>query len=257
MKIMKIMMVNDDGIEARGIRALANALLKAKHDVCVYAPDRDRSSIGHAMTLKGDLRLALTSDVYPTGVRAWSCSGTPTDSVILGLQFEGNDADIVISGINNGANLGDDITYSGTACAAMEAYLSGYPAIAVSLVHDHVAAEYHYATACHVILKILPWYSSLDDKFLLNVNVPNIEIKDLKGVMFTRQGKREYHDKITVVRKGEEDVYRLGGYPHNHLEEGTDVWAVSNGFAAVTPVKLDLTHFEALDVLIKKYDRVI
>ncbi len=242
---MKILVTNDDGIHAPGILSLAEALRKVG-EVAVVAPDRERSAVGHALTLHHPLRaLQMGPDVF-------AVDGTPTDCVNLGihnlLSFK---PDIVVSGINRGANLGDDVTYSGTVAAAMEATLMGIPAFAVSLatqgmgMHYDSAAEFAARLARQIHEKGLP-----NDTFL-NVNVPDLPFNDLLPSSITSQGRRRYEGNIVgkLDPRGQK-YYWIGSAELSFLDlEGTDFYAVSRGHVSITPLHLDLTNYTSLQVL--------
>jgi 5'-nucleotidase len=247
---MKFILSNDDGILAPGIQLLAAFLAAAGHSAVVVAPDRERSSIGHALTLNRPLYVReIAPGVYPESVRAFACDGTPSDSVCVGLEEIVPEAEFVLSGINRGPNLGDDITYSGTVMAAMEGVILGRPAMAVSLDCTSTTPVPHYETAAAVALVLLDRLAEcpLPPGILLNVNVPDLPLPALAGIRPTRQGVRSYRDKITRMEDPHgRACYWIGGYPDDVLQEGTDVWAVAGGYASVTPVHLDLTSGEVL-----------
>lgn len=247
---MKILLSNDDGVLAPGIQIMTKVLADRGVPVLVVAPDRERSSIGHALTLNRPLRLwSLEPGVFPHAVPAYACDGTPSDCVVLGVGELSQDVTLVLSGINRGPNLGDDLTYSGTVSAAMEGLILGYGALAVSLDCRNSDPTAHYSTAATVVLGFLEWMEAhpTEEKILYNINVPNVPLRDLQGVLPTRKGIRQYRDKITRLRDPHgKDCYWIGGFPEDELEEGTDVWAVSRGFASVTPVHMDMTHFDSL-----------
>ena len=242
---MKILVSNDDGIGAPGLRALAEAL-GTLGEVTVVAPDRERSAAGHSLTLHRPLRASRLD-------RNWySVDGTPTDAVALALKgLLAHPPDLVVAGINEGANLGDDVTYSGTVAAAAEATLDGRPAIAVSLAtggdgrHLETAAHYAVVLAAEVARRGLPAGT------LLNVNVPNLPRGDVRGVIFTRQARRRYSETIVekVDPRGKTYYWIGGGPPDWEAGEGTDYHAVRSGAVSVTPLHLDLTHYGALEVL--------
>lgn len=242
---MKILVTNDDGINAPGILSLAEALRKVG-EVAVVAPDRERSAVGHALTLHHPLR------ALQMGVDIFAVDGTPTDCVNLGihnlLSFK---PDIVVSGINRGANLGDDVTYSGTVAAAMEATLMGIPAFAVSLAtqgkgtHYDSAAEFAVRLARQIHEKGLP-----NDTFL-NVNIPDLPFHDLLPSSITSQGRRRYEGNIVgkLDPRGQK-YYWIGSAELSFLDlEGTDFYAVSRGHVSITPLHLDLTNYTSLQVL--------
>jgi 5'-nucleotidase len=236
----RILVTNDDGIESRGLLALKKAL-EAIGDVHVMAPDTNQSAVGHAMTFMRPLRVReRTLDDGSTG---WSVDGSPTDAVSLAfLGYFGISFDLVASGINYGSNLGDDVTYSGTVGAAMEAVLSGCPAFAIS---QEYAGEPDFElagrTAAMVARNILE--HGLGQGELLNVNLPATPAEGPLGVDLTRMGKRVYQDQL-LERLDPRGVpyYWFGGPPPTGVAEpGTDFEAVLNGRVAITPIQLDLT----------------
>jgi 5'-nucleotidase len=233
-----ILVTNDDGIHAAGLSALADALAEIG-EVHVVAPDREQSAVGHALTLHRPLRVDAISE------RRFAVNGTPSDCVnlaILGLLPEA--PVIVVSGINHGSNLGDDVTYSGTVSAAMESALLGVPAIAVSQVEpDGKSFAVAAAVAQLVVTRVL--VEGLAPQTLLNVNVP---AGRPAGIKVTRLGRRVYREKAVreVDPRGRPYYWVGAGPPEWEEDEGTDIAAVRRGFAAVTPVHLDLTHHGAL-----------
>lgn len=243
---MKVLITNDDGYTAAGIRALTDAFRRCAEEVVVVAPDRERSAAGHALTLHHPLR---ATEVSP-GI--FAVDGTPTDCVNLGIHnLIGFKPDLVVSGINHGANMGDDITYSGTVSAAMEAMLMGIPGIAVSLAckgpgeHFDAAAEFAAALAAKVALEGLP-----PDTFL-NVNVPDLPAEDIRRPLITRQGKRRFEGAIIdkIDPRGRK-YYWIGSGEMEFLDiEGTDYHAVSRGNISITPLHLDLTNYESIKIL--------
>jgi len=242
-----ILVSNDDGVRSEGIEALADAM-RGLGTVYVVAPDRERSAASHSLTLSHPLR------VEKLGARVYSVDGTPTDCVNLGVNgiLKGKKVDLLVSGINKGANLGDDITYSGTVSAAMEGTMLGIPSIAVSLVtrsrfRFDVAGEYALAVARKVMRHGLP------DDTLLNVNVPNMAKDDIAGVRMTRMGKRVYGDMIVEKRDPRGRKYYWIGGDHLSSEEvpGSDLEAVEENHVSITPIHLDLTNYSALRALRK------
>ncbi len=238
---MKILVTNDDGVRAQGIQFLAEALSKLG-EVIVVAPDRERSAVGHALTLHHPLR-AVKLDV-----NIFAVDGTPTDCVNLGihslLPFK---PDIVVSGINRGGNLGDDITYSGTVSAAMEATLMGIPAFAVSLITDGEGSNYQAAASFAVKLARTIFREGLPADTFLNVNVPDLPTDSLLSALITRQGKRVYEGTIeSKVDPRGRDYYWIGTADLNFIDlEGSDYTAVSRGHISVTPLHLDLTNYDS------------
>jgi 5'-nucleotidase len=253
MNVWKILLTNDDGIYAPGIIELANVLHGAGNEVTVVAPDRERSSVGHALTLNRPIRLwEADRGGYAPGVRLFNCDGTPSDCVVLGVETVAKEACLVISGINRGPNLGDDLTYSGTVSAAMEGLILGKRAFAVSLNCLRSDPVHHYPTAAEVVLRILDWLRSheLSKEVLLNINVPNLEKEKIRGFEITRKGLRTYEGKVTQFRSPHGILsYWIAGRPEDEMKEGTDVCAVAHGRVSITPVHLDMTHFPSIERL--------
>ena len=244
---MHILISNDDGYLAPGLRCLADALGKLAR-VTVVAPDRDRSGASNSLTLDSPIR-ARTMDNGYTRVE-----GTPTDCVhlaITGLLDE--EPDIVVSGINSGANLGDDVLYSGTVAAAMEGRFLGLPAIAVSMVSSQPEHPDNYATAARVAQELLEHVSEqpVPAETILNVNVPDVAWEDLAGWQVTRLGHR--HKSEPVIRQHDprgRPIYWVGpAGAEQDAGPGTDFHAVRNRFVSITPLHADLTRHDVLDTL--------
>ena len=242
---MIILVSNDDGIHSEGIRALEEALA-AIGEIYTVAPDREQSAVSHSLTLHRPLRI---EEIAP---RRFAVNGTPTDCVNLAVKgFLPVRPHLVVSGINKGANLGDDVTYSGTVSAAIESSLLGIPAIAVSLVskgmtyHFGPAAEFAAILAAEVIAQGMP------PDTLLNVNVPSLPRQEIKGYRLTRQGKRRYAETIEVrIDPRGKKYYWIGGDDLGFdPDEGTDCVAVQEGFISVTPLLVDLTNYSSLQEL--------
>ena len=250
---MELLITNDDGVFAPGIIALASRLSSEGHRCAVVAPDRERSSVGHAITLTRPLRLwNIPGGPYPGNCSVASCDGTPSDCVVLGIEEIMSHPGLVVSGINRGPNLGDDLTYSGTVSAAMEGIILGRGALALSLGCSERDPEHYYETAAAVAASLVAFLekSPLPSGVLLNVNVPNLPLSLLKGIRITRKGVRLYEGKVTRLKDPSGRAYFwISGRPEDQLVEGSDVWAVANGFVSVTPVHLDMTHFPSLAVL--------
>jgi len=238
-----ILLTNDDGIHSAGLQALA-AQLQSFGRVVVVAPDRERSAIGHALTLHAPLRAEEIRKDH------WAVSGTPTDAVSLaigGLLKE--KPDLVISGINKGGNMGDDLTYSGTVAAAMEATLMGVPAIAISLSAQSFKYD-DFANAAKVAKQLAATVleHGLPSDTFLNINVPH---QKPLGIQLTRQGKRIYEDAVVENRdpRGRSYYWLGAGELGFQNLEGTDFHAVQHGYVSVTPLHLDLTNYAAMDRL--------
>ncbi len=241
---MRILISNDDGIYAPGIKSLAETLATV-HDVYVAAPDRERSANSHALTLNKPLR-AEEVDIFNNVKGAWHINGTPADCVKIALgALLDHEPDLVVSGINRGQNMGTDVVYSGTVSAAMEGNILGIPSIAVSLASF---ADKHYDTAAKFILKFIENFdkNSLPLKTLFNVNVPAVPYEELLGVKITRLGIHRYIDVIEKRADLRGKVYYwLGGEPsEKDDEEGTDSDAIKNKFISITPIHYDLTNYE-------------
>ncbi len=239
-----ILVSNDDGVNSQGIHALA-AAAESLGEVYVVAPDREQSAASHSLTLHRPLRVEELSP------RRFAVDGTPTDCVnlaVCGLLPER--PGLVLSGINKGANLGDDITYSGTVSAAMEGTLFGIPSIAVSLVAGD-AYDFGPAAACAAALARRVLQAPLAEHTLLNVNVPAVPRAEITGCYVTRQGKRRFSDAFVEKRdpRGKK-YYWIGGGELGFVNEpGTDFAAIHAGAISITPIHLDLTHVPSLDAL--------
>jgi 5'-nucleotidase len=236
----RILVTNDDGIESHGIVALKRAL-DAIGDVVVVAPDSNQSAVGHQKTLTRPLR--VRERTMPDGSTGYAIDGSPTDAVSLGLLgFFDEGFDLVASGINYGANLGDDLTYSGTVSAAMEAIINSTPAFAISQEYsEHVDFTLAGIAAAVVARNILE--HGLRHSELLNVNVPAVSLEECGGIEVTRLGKRIYQDGLVgrVDPRGM-PYYWIGGPPPSGIAlPGTDFHAIVNRRVSVTPVHLDLT----------------
>lgn len=241
---MKILISNDDGVHAPGLSALANAMEKIG-DIIVVAPDRNRSGVSNSLTLEHPLRVVTASNGF------YSVNGTPTDCVhlaVTGLLKE--TPDMVISGINEGSNLSDDVLYSGTVAAATEGRFLGLPSVAISLAGPRCV---HYDTAAQ-IAKILVERlreTPLTSDTILNVNVPDVPFAELRGIQVTRLGTRHVAEPtIKGVDPRNRKIYWVGQPgPEQDAGPGTDFYAVNTGFVSVTPLQLDLTHYKVMDEL--------
>jgi 5'-nucleotidase len=246
---MKILVSNDDGIYAEGINILAQKLAE-NSEVTVVAPDRNRSGASNSLTLDRPIRVKTIKD------KTLSVEGTPTDCVhlaITGLLDE--TFDMVVSGINEGANLGDDILYSGTVAAAMEGRFLGYPAMAISLVIDegNRQDQNYYVTAATITQELVSRLRNdpLPAQTILNVNVPNLPLDQIRGYEITRLGKRHCAEKtIRSTDPRNNTVYWLGAPGiEQDAGPGTDFHAVKMGAVSITPIQLDLTHYSAFEQL--------
>lgn len=239
-----ILVTNDDGFFSKGIQILAEAL-EELGEVFIVAPDRDRSAVSHALTMHRPLRVDLIRD------RTYSVNGTPTDCVVVGVKkLLPREPDLIVSGINKGANLGEDVTYSGTVSAAIEGAILGVPSIAVSLVGER---PFRYESASHFALKIakVVLEKGLPPDTLLNVNVPNKPLQEIKGIKVTKQGKRSYENSIHEIFSpwGEKQYWIGGGVVSWQKMEGTDIQAIIENYVSISPLHIDLTNYQALDYL--------
>lgn len=244
----KILLSNDDGIRSEGLRALYEAL-KDFADVTVVAPDRERSAVGRALTLHRPLRCEKVDKNW------YAVDGTPTSCVYIGIHaIMKEKPDMVLGGINRGPNLGEDITYSGTVSIAMEGALLGIPSVAFSLA---TFKDFLWESAAKWAVRITKkvYERGIPKGCCLNVNIPNLPYGEVKGVKVTRQGKKDYTEKVEERRDPWGRVYYwIGGEePNWKAEPGTDYWAVKNGFVSITPIHLDLTDYRALKEL-KNYE---
>ncbi len=238
---MIVLVCNDDGVRAAGIRALA-AALNGLGEVWVVAPDREQSAVSHSLSLHRPLRADRIAE------RHFAVDGTPTDCIILAVsKILPERPAIVVSGINHGGNLAEDITYSGTVSAAIEGTLLGIPSIAVSLV-TREGGDFGTAARFAARLASSVLEQGLAPDTLLNVNVPAIPDDEMRGYVITRQGKRRYGDAIVekVDPRGR-TYYWIGGDDLGFVSaEGSDCTAVADGYISVTPLHLDLTNYESI-----------
>lgn len=262
---MKLLISNDDGIFALGIRTLANTLADAGHQVTVVCPDRERSATGHGLTLHKPIRAEQIDSVFEAGISAWACSGTPSDCVKLALgALLDEPPDMVLSGINHGSNLGTDVLYSGTVSAAMEGAMEGISSIAFSL-SSFASQDFQPAANFAVALVSQLSHAPLPQAMLLNVNVPAIPASEIVGVAITRQGVRRYFDQFEkrVDPRGK-TYYWLAGEILEEVAEPelaspealklstysdqtwfkqipTDVQAIRQNYITLTPLQYNLT----------------
>ncbi|HEX2529179.1 MAG TPA: 5'/3'-nucleotidase SurE [Geminicoccus sp.] len=242
------MVTNDDGYAAAGIRALTKIAKSLSDDVWVVAPETNQSGVGHGLTIRRPLR------AREIGEQAFAVDGTPTDCVMLGLHnlVKDKPVDLVLSGINHGSNLADDITYSGTVAAAMEATLCRVKAIAFSALTEHRrvpnwAVAERFAPDLIRQLLTAGWPAEV----LVNVNFPDLPIDEVKGVKVASQGTRKIGDAIVERVDPRGEAYYWIGDTKNEAEpgEGTDLEVISKGFISVTPIHLDMTHAASMSAM--------
>jgi len=247
---MRILVTNDDGVESPGIAALAEAV-RELGDVTIVAPDGDRSAISHRVTFRDPIEI---NPVIGRKVPTFSCSGTPADCVVLGAyEACGGFPDLLVSGINLGANLGDDINYSGTVAAAIEASVMGISSIAISLaIRWGVDDVLHWETASSLVLRLVrEWRTRLPQTSFLNVNVPNVVQGELAGIRVTRQGRKRYEERLIRLPDGSSSAaFRISGrFDMATAGMGTDLEAIRDGYASVTPISIDRTDETLLPLL--------
>ncbi len=242
---MRILVTNDDGIEAPGLWALA-AELAHIGDVAIFAPDREQSGVGTGITLHRPVRLVEVEPNVP-GIRSFKVEGTPGDSVILGLDMVSG-VDLVVSGINKGANMGDDVLLSGTVGGALQGYLRGVPSIAVSVEY---AGEMRFEVAAKMARVLCRRIGEAPrDGMLLNVNIPNLSLDMIKGIAVTRVGRGGYSSAIQMGYDGRADNYRISlGPPKWDSEEGTDMHAVQHGLISISPLQGMLKSADSIPFL--------
>ncbi len=241
---MRILVSNDDGVFAPGIRCLAQHLATIA-EIEVVAPDRNRSGASNSLTLTRPLIVKKLDNGYS------SVEGTPTDCVHLALTgLIKPQVDMVVSGINDGPNLGDDILYSGTVAAAMEGRFLGFPAIAVSMVGEQIQ---HYDTAALITVQLVKKLQreGLASQLILNVNVPDLPLSEIKGVQVTRLGKRHCAEPIMQDKDPRgRPIYWIGPPgPEEDAGIGTDFYAVNAGYVSITPLQSDMTNYKLFDQL--------
>lgn len=245
---MRILLSNDDGINAPGLKLLEKIAHTLTDDVWIVAPELDQSGASHSLTLRDPLRIREVSD------KKFAVNGTPTDCVLVAATHILKDTPptVVLSGINYGANLAEDITYSGTVAAAMEGALLGIPSIAISQVvnHGHPAK---WSTAEHfvppLLAKLLEY--PLQEHIFVNINVPDLVSQSVKGIKVSSQGQRRIGDNLVerIDPRGRK-YYWIGLIEYNGTsEQGTDLAAIEDGYISVTPLSLDLTHHQTLTQL--------
>lgn len=246
---MKILLSNDDGVHARGISVLFD-YLSQEHQVTVVAPDRNCSGMSNALSLQSPLRLQQMQNGF------YAVNGTPSDCVQIGIShLLEEEPDLVVSGINHGPNLGDDTIYSGTVAAALEGRHMGLPALAVSLCgKQNEQFETAAAMTCKIIQRLANHPLSSDE--ILNINVPNIALEEIKGIRATRQGRRHRADTmLKTLDPFGQTIYWYGKLgAEADAGKGTDFDAVNQGYCSVTPLSVDMTvhqHIEKMNTWLK------
>ena len=244
---MKILLTNDDGLHAPGIAAFEEVTAHFG-DLWVVAPHEERSGASHSLTMNEPLR------IHAHDRQRFSCTGTPADCVYLAIHsLLGGMPSLVLSGINKGANLGDDVLYSGTVGAAREAAINELPALAVSLATEGGGGEVHFESAAVIARQVAEEYvkNPLPPGVFLNLNVPNLPLAEIKGLKVCGLGRRHY-DPLVKERQDprQKPYYWIGGAPTGSgMTEGTDGWWIARGYASLTPLGLDATQHDQLDLV--------
>lgn len=245
---MRILLTNDDGIHAPGLRSMEKIARELTDDIWIVAPETDQSGASHSLTLNDPMRVRKVSDQH------YAVKGTPTDCVIMGLKhiIQGAKPDLILSGVNRGQNIADDVTYSGTIAGAFEGSLLGIPSMALSQAWGlasmentpwHIAEEFGASVIRNLLEK------KFSTQTVLNINFPDCPREEIQGAMFTRQGKRdqnllEVDERIDARGKR---YYWFGfNRSRSNPAKGTDLWAVYNGYISITPLSLDLTDHAVL-----------
>jgi 5'-nucleotidase len=252
---MRILLTNDDGVHAPGLKVLEEIARQFSEDIWICAPSEEQSGAGHSLTLSRPVRL------IKLGERRFAVSGTPTDAVMMALRkVMDSPPDLILSGVNRGANLGDDITYSGTVSAAIEGALAGIRAIALSQVYarEGLGDDVPFGAAREWGPRVLaPLIDApLAERTLININFPALEPEKVKGIRVVRQGFHDY-SRGSIVEGRDPRGYRyfwFGLDPIEHtLDHGTDLEAIEDGYVAVTPLQLDLTHYSTIGILAERF----
>jgi 5'-nucleotidase len=242
---MNILLSNDDGVFAEGLSCLYLTLAQ-EHNVTVIAPDRNCSGASNALSLQSPLRIQEMKNGF------YAVNGTPSDCVHLGINcFLQEEPELVVSGINHGANLGDDVIYSGTVAAATEGRYMGLPAIAVSLAYGEASPADNFTTAAHITADVIRQLKThpLPADQILNINVPDLSYQQLAGIQVTRQGRRHRADTmIKTTDPRAKDIYWYGPVGQERdAGPGTDFNAIKTGYCSVTPLSVDMTAHQSLD----------
>ncbi|MEP6781023.1 MAG: 5'/3'-nucleotidase SurE [Gemmatimonadaceae bacterium] len=241
----RILISNDDGIHAKGLKVL-EAAASSLGEIFVVAPDREQSATSHSLTLRHPLRPMRLDE------RRWQIDGTPTDCVMIACaSLLGARPDFVLSGVNHGPNMGEDVLYSGTVAAAMEGLVLGIPSIAVSFAGSVMQEDALLEAQTETLSKLLAHLMSLPSfpsDSLLNVNLPGVRAENIKGVKLTRLGRRVFTESVTHMKDpwGRDIVWLGGGAVNWSGAEDSDFRAVADGYISVTPLHFDLTHRDAL-----------
>lgn len=243
---MKILITNDDGINARGIIELAREISR-KHEVIVVAPREQKSASSHSISIHNPIK--IREEALSQEFKTYSLDGTPADCTQAGLSLIGENIDLVISGINRGLNCGTDILYSGTVSAAIEGAIYNVPSIAISMEVDWYKEDEDYRKAVKWISKIVEIAEKnyLRNNVVLNVNVPNKKEEEIKGIKVCKLGKSTYKTDYVLIDENEDKVYTKKGTRNDIVENDSDLYFLSEGYVTLTPLHFDFTNFKILD----------
>ncbi|WP_069649513.1 5'/3'-nucleotidase SurE [Caloranaerobacter ferrireducens] len=247
---MKILVTNDDGIFANGIKEISIKLSEIA-EVIVVAPDRERSAIGHAITIHTPLRVEKTENIIPN-IEAWAINGTPSDCVKIAVEsIMKKKPDLIVSGINNGPNLGTDVIYSGTVSAAIEGAMHSIPSVAISACFFNGKINYESVAkiSCKIIKNLIK--KDLPKNIILNINVPSLPLEQIKGIKITELGIRKYNNNYVkrTDPKGKNYYWLSGELIEIENKDTSDIVAIEEGFISITPLHFDLTAYNYLDEL--------
>jgi len=248
---MRILVTNDDGIDAKGLLILRQALAPLG-EIYTVAPAQEQSGSGHGITVHRPIKLWPVTLTDPAGP-AWVVDGLPADCTKLAIEelFKDTPPDLVVSGINHGHNLATDSIYSGTVAAALEGFIYGIPAIAVSLAGEKTTDDFN--PAAQMVLQFCKWWiaNDLQPNTMFNINVPVLPLSEIKGIKFTRLGIRKYTNAFSLRASDETGLcYEMWGTPYDDISVGnTDIEALENGYVSATPLGYDLTDLSILSCL--------
>lgn len=255
---MRILLTNDDGFDAPGMKVLLDIAQTLSNDLWIVAPSEEQSGAGHSLTLTRPLRVRQRGD------QQYSVDGTPTDSVMMAVAriMKDGPPDLILSGVNRGANLGEDVTYSGTVSAAMEGALAGIPSIALSQSYargdmgNDVPFDAASSWGERVLRPLVK--QSMDHRTLVNINFPAVPAGDVKGVRVVSQGIRDY-GRLQIVSNRDPRGFEYHWFGLGPMVEtpahSTDLEAIEDGYVSVTPLHLDLTHYESIETLKSIYNQ--
>ncbi len=250
---MKVLITNDDGINARGILALAKEISK-KHEVTVVAPREQKSASSHSISIHNPIR--IREEKLDESFKSYSLVGTPADCTQAGLSLLCKDIDLVISGINRGLNCGTDVLYSGTVSAAVEGAIYNVPSIAISMEVDWERYDEDYTKAAKWISKVVDIAEKnyLRNDVVLNVNVPNLNEEEIKGIKVCKLGKSTYNNSYVLLEEDDDMVYEIKGTRNHICEDDSDLYFLSEGYVTITPLHFDFTNFKIMNEVKKIFE---